>query len=240
MTLIVGLEGRDGLVLAADSRGTIGDPRALTAINDLQQKLFKLSSQCGITISGSSELATFLIGKLQDTMAQKKLTQVDDVVKEAIEVIKSNHFKWFGKRPWAGPQPILDQRPGLIFIIAGYNVIKGNAGAKIFLISGALDFAPQLCSTGFMVAGIPQYAVYLIHRLYDRQMNLKSLQALAAHLITETASQDPKVGGPIKMAHITPNEGYQELDEKSIEHILEINQRQNRELRQFFIKEVSK
>ena len=27
MTLIVGLRGIDGLVLAADSRGTIGDPR---------------------------------------------------------------------------------------------------------------------------------------------------------------------------------------------------------------------
>jgi len=34
MPLIVALEGKDGLLVAADSRGTIGDPRALTAISD--------------------------------------------------------------------------------------------------------------------------------------------------------------------------------------------------------------
>lgn len=239
MTLIVALEGQDGLVLAADSRGTIGDPRSLTAVNDLQKKLFKLSDHCGITISGSSELATQLIGILQDAMAKKKVTNVDDVTKEAINAIQTEFFKWFGKRPWASPQPILDQRPSLVFLIAGYNMTGQNPTSKIFLINSALDFAPQLCSTGFMVAGIPQYAIYLIHRLYDRQMNLKSLQALAAHLITETASQDPKVGGPVRMAHITPGEGYRELNEKSIEQILATNQKQNQEMRRFFIKGVS-
>jgi Resolvase, N terminal domain len=42
MTLILGLRGKDGVVLAADSRGTIGDPRGLTAIDDTQTKLFQL------------------------------------------------------------------------------------------------------------------------------------------------------------------------------------------------------
>ena len=56
MTLIAALEGQDGLVLAPDSRGTIGDPRALTAINDTHKKIFQLSEFCGIATSGSAEL----------------------------------------------------------------------------------------------------------------------------------------------------------------------------------------
>jgi len=40
MTLIVGLEGTDGIVLSADSRRPIGNPPGLTAINDVERKLF--------------------------------------------------------------------------------------------------------------------------------------------------------------------------------------------------------
>jgi len=43
MTLVTCFRGKDGVVLAADSRGTIGDPRGLTAINDTQQKLLSLN-----------------------------------------------------------------------------------------------------------------------------------------------------------------------------------------------------
>lgn len=37
MTLLAALKGVDGLVLAADSRGTFGAPRETTAQNDAQQ-----------------------------------------------------------------------------------------------------------------------------------------------------------------------------------------------------------
>lgn len=43
MTLIVALEGKDGLALASDSRDTFGDPRQVRAQNDTTQKLFKFS-----------------------------------------------------------------------------------------------------------------------------------------------------------------------------------------------------
>jgi hypothetical protein len=44
MTLVVAIKARDGIVLAGDSRGTIGDPRGLTAINDTQQKVHHLGN----------------------------------------------------------------------------------------------------------------------------------------------------------------------------------------------------
>jgi 20S proteasome alpha/beta subunit len=59
MTLTVAIKATDAIILAADSRGTIGDPRGLTTINDAQQKLFQLGS-CGLTFAGSAEMGTTL------------------------------------------------------------------------------------------------------------------------------------------------------------------------------------
>lgn len=239
MTLIATLEGPEGLVLAADSRGTIGDPRGLTAINDVQRKLFKLSDFCGIATSGSSELAARIIDKLTTRLKETKVDpkDVDAICEASVKLIKEEYTSWFGPRPWVTAQPVIDQRPAIIFILAGYKLVNGQPPlARIYLLNSQIDFAPQLCPTGFMIAGIPQYAIYLLHRLYDRQMGLKSLQALAAYLITETATQDPKVGGPIRMAEITVIGGWRELDDGAIDAVIKANEEQSRRLREFFFK----
>ena len=44
MTLALAIVAVDGIAVASDSRGTIGDPRGLTAVNDTQQKLFKFET----------------------------------------------------------------------------------------------------------------------------------------------------------------------------------------------------
>ena len=63
MTLAVAIKAQDAIVIAADSRGTIGDPRALTAVNDTQQKIFQFGA-CALAISGASELTLALIDEL--------------------------------------------------------------------------------------------------------------------------------------------------------------------------------
>lgn len=70
--------------------------------------------------------------------------------------------------------------------------------------------------------------------LYNPQMAVVHLRALAAYLISETATQDPKVGGPIRIAEITPEKGYQELDESIVNEIIKKNEEQNLKLRKFF------
>jgi hypothetical protein len=55
-----------------------------------------------------------------------------------------------------------------------------------------------------MMIGVPQYAIYLSHRYYDPNISSDKAAALAEYLISETASQDPKVGGPIKIAKVLP------------------------------------
>ena len=85
------------------------------------------------------------------------------------------------------------------------------------------------------MAGVPQYAVYLVHRYYDDAITLDKAKALAEYLIAETASQDPKVGGPIRIAEIKPNEPYRELDEDEVAEVHHGNEELNKGLRQFFL-----
>ena len=237
MTLIAALEGQDGIVLASDSRGTIGDPRGLTAINDSHIKLFRLSDNCGIAVSGAAEISNKFIDEFKKVLEEKGLKDVDPIADEIFTWGRAKFQEWFGSRPFISQaqQQIVDQRPALVYIMAGYNK-DGDEKARIYLFNSQLDFAPQLCEGGHMLAGVPQYAIYLLHRLYNRQMNLSSVQRLAAYLIQETATQDPKVGGPVRMAKITLESGYQELQHELIDKITKENEAQNAKLRNFFFK----
>jgi 20S proteasome alpha/beta subunit len=67
-----------------------------------------------------------------------------------------------------------------------------------------------------MMIGVPQYAVYLSHRYYDPGISTDNATALAEYLISETASQDPKVGGPIRIAKVSAT-GYQSLTDAQVE-----------------------
>ena len=63
MTLAVAIKAKDAIIVAADSRGTIGDPRGLTAVNDTQQKIFQFGA-CALAISGAAEMSFALLDEL--------------------------------------------------------------------------------------------------------------------------------------------------------------------------------
>jgi 20S proteasome alpha/beta subunit len=232
MTLIVALQGCDGSVLAGDSRGTIGDPRGLTAINDSHTKLFQLTRTCGVGISGASELALKLIDELKTEFAQNSQEEIDKIVSKSRETIRRRYDDWFAKFPVA-------DRPGLNLIFCGFHksgTSKGNdpPSPRTYLLTSQLDFAPQLAANGNMMSGVPQYATYLQHRLYNPGMSVNNLVRLAAYLIAETATQDPKVGGPVRIATLKADEGFRELDPKRVDEIIKLNEEQNEKLKQFF------
>ena len=223
MTLVVCLEGKDGLVLAADSRGTIGDPRGLTAISDSHTKLFQLSKFTGIVSFGTAEIAAQSITAIKDNLGSDDI-YFSSVFDKARETIRTKYTEWFRNLP-------LERRPVLGFIIAG---LEEDKKAKMYYLQNRFDFAPQLCTTGIALGGIPQYATYLVHRLYDPKMSIKNLITLAAYVISETATQDPKVGGPVRIAQISSDEGYHQLDQSQVKGVVERNEKLNKQLRNFF------
>lgn len=225
MSLAVALEGRDGVVLAADSRGTIGDPRGLTAINDAQRKLFELSKYAGLATFGSGEIGAELARMIQEaTEGELAEAHIDQVEGLTWQLARENYDRWFGRFE-------VGDRPVVGLLVGG---LRDDGSARCVLLVSRLDFAPQPAAAGFMAGGTPQYATYLVHRFYDQQRSVGELANLAEYVIAETASQDPKVGGPIRIATITAQEGYKELAEKEVQDIRERNERQSEALKRSF------
>jgi 20S proteasome alpha/beta subunit len=228
MSLAVALEGADGVVLAADSRGTIGDPRGLTAIQDAHEKLFQLTKWAGICIFGSAEIGVELVRCITGTIhsghgPDGRINLIEDQVRDAARERYANWFSSFK----------VQDRPPLGLLLSG---IQENGKPRTIVYSHQLDFAPQVAATGMMMGGIPQYAIYLCHRFYDASQTVEKLANLAEYLIAETATQDQKVGGPIKIARISKENGYIALKQEEVAEIHKRNEEQSRLLREHFYK----
>ena len=226
MTLAVAMRVEGAIILAADSRGTIGDPRGLTAISDNHVKIFGIG-KCGLALAGASEMGAALLDELRkkgvDAVADIDAAR-DQIVSECAQLFAG----WFREIP-------PEKRPAVLMILAGYRFPVGKtAEPMIYLLNSQTNFAPQLFNTPCM-AGVPQYAVYLVHRYYAPTIAPDRAKCLAEYLITETASQDPKVGGPVRMAEITPDNGYGELDQNEVDTIHQENESLNEKLRQFYL-----
>jgi hypothetical protein len=129
-----------------------------------------------------------------------------------------------------------EQRPSILFLLGGYRAFADGSPPipMVYLLASNTRFAPQLAGAYPMMAGVPQYAVYLSHRYYDPAMTADSAAALAEYLISETASQDPKVGGPIRIAKVLPT-GYHPLTDDEVSALKRRNTRLNEKLKRFFM-----
>jgi 20S proteasome alpha/beta subunit len=206
MSLAVAIEASDGIVLGADSRATYGDPRGLTAVNDTVLKIYRLTPRTAIALVGQAETGASLIQRITAGLAAQPGADVDAAA-EAIRTIGNQYFgQWFGPPQFLmgpmGPTPV--PRPDVWLLLIGFS---SNGQPKIIShgSTAPFNFAPNLSTTGFAASGVVPLAVYLLNRLYRRGISLEIAKDLAAYCILETASQDGKVGGPIRLAVARPN-----------------------------------
>jgi 20S proteasome alpha/beta subunit len=217
MSLAIGMTGKDGMVLAADSRGTIGDPRGLTAMNDTMQKLFQLNSRSGCAVFGSAEMGLAALSSFRGWGVESG-TDFEDLTVEKIadefsNVACQSYARWFPNIP-------PPNRPDLGMIIGG---LDAQAQPAVYVLFNQFEFTPMPSPSGFHFGGVVNYAIYLAHRFYDREMSVSNLARLAEYLIFETSTQDPKVGGPIDIATIDAVNGYRELEESEVADIRDRN-----------------
>ena len=198
MTLLVALRGKDGIVAAADSRGTFGDPRGVTAQNDSQQKVHLVSAHAAVLMADSGELGTQLVTEIAALARQQRMDGATQAMQLVRQIARARYAEWFPHLPPAVPPGMAGiGRPELAFMVAGYDADAGGQYTvpRLNQVISVLDFPPTLHEYGFALSGIAQYALYLLNRLYEPDRSLKDLLALAVYVITETASQDGKVGG---------------------------------------------
>jgi 20S proteasome alpha/beta subunit len=205
MSLAVAIEANNGIVLAADSRATFGDPRGMTGVNDSVQKIFRPTPRTALAMVGQAEIGASLVQRIIASLATQPGADVD-MVAETIRTVGNQLFaQWFGAPQFlmGAAGPVSTPRPDVWFVLIGYDA--GNRPKILSLGSTPpFNFAPNLSTTGFVAAGVVPLAVYLLNRLYRRSLDVEIAKDLAMYCIAETASQDGKVGGPIRLAVVTP------------------------------------
>lgn len=211
MTLVVALQAGDGIVLAGDNRGTFGDPRGFMAVSDVRRKVFKLSDHCGVGIAGPPDIASNLLKNMEEQLASKSLRYADDVTLFLRDSFRAQYNEWFQQFP-------VRERPLMGVVICGYELsFSGNELVpRIYTISSDQDYATMLCDQGFCLLGLPLFPTYLVNRLYDMNAPKEHVTSLAEYIVSETGTQDPKVGGPVSLSVITPDGGFRELDEAEV------------------------
>ena len=228
MTLVLALQATDGIVLVCDGRSTIGDPRGFMVTRDMGKKIFRLSDRCGIGIAGTSEITDALISSLQKQLDSKKLTFVEEIASFTRQHLRAKYNEWFQQFP-------LDRRPLMGAIVAGYEEMPpAKMVPKIYAFSSEFDYAPMLCSMGFYILGVPLLAAYLVNRFYDPNSTKEGMAALAEYIISEVASQDPKVGGETTIQVISPYSDYKELEPAKVAEIHRRNEEQNHKFKEYF------
>lgn len=238
MTLLVALIGTDGIVVAADSRGTFGDPRGVTAQNDTMQKAHVLTPHVAVLVAGTAEVGAMIIGETQKRLAA---SPVGDSVVPVMDVLRSTaidcYNNWFPTVPAVQPMQLVQAgqvatRPDLVFVVAGYDE---DGVAHLYTLASGFGFPPMKTTHGFCLQGVAQYALYLLNGLYETDRTTSELTALAVYAITETAGQDGKVGGPVNVITISPgSEGCQPLSTDTVNEINDRNRSRLQALRDSF------
>jgi len=207
------------------------------------QKLFRVTEAAVITTAGTAELASQLMVEIQQKINEEGAIGVTRVMEITREVTRARYGEWFASfqiQQVAGA--LTPVRPTLQMIITGYDPDADGAltQPQVYQLAAEFDFAPMRSSHGFALQGVPQYALYLLNRLYAIGSSSGELKALAAYVITETASQDGKVGGPVQMAMVRVGGGCDILTEEQVDEVIGSNVERSEKLRASFFADGSK
>jgi len=154
-------------------------------------------------------------------------------------LVRQKYQQWFPQFAIQElPNASAPVRPDLALLCGGFDVDSSGQPTQqqVFQLVSQMDFAPMLHNYGFALCGIAQYALYLLNRLYRREALVEQLKSLAAYVITETASQDGKVGGPVQMAVITKEAGCVQILASELGEILKKNEARSESLKDLFYK----
>jgi hypothetical protein len=179
-----------------------------------------------------------IIEEVAEEARRQGITGVTQVMQKVREVSRKRFNEWFPQFPFMpipGGNPAF-MRPQVQLSIAGYDNNDVSKISRMYSLVSSYDFSPNLHDFGFALAGVAQYALYLLNRLYTTDMTIGGLKHLAAYVITETAAQDGKVGGAVQMGVIPPDNNAYMLGNEEIDYILKKNEERSKELKEIFRK----
>jgi 20S proteasome alpha/beta subunit len=214
MTLITAVQGTNSVVVACDSRGTFGAPDVAFSSHDMMQKVQLVAPHVAVLIAGHGEISDNLLDEFRASLKQP-IDGVTNVVHQLQQFCMSKWNQWFVNVPF-------QYRPQVVYLIAGLDPSDKHddySVPRIYSLISQAGFAPALHRYGWANIGVPIYAIYIYGRKYRSNMTVDELCGLAGYAISETATQDLRVGGTIRMIKILP-QGATALTENEIKACL--------------------
>lgn len=199
MTLITALQGSNFVVTACDSRGTFGHPNVAFSSHDMMEKIQLVANHVAVLIAGHGEISDNLLDEFRRSLTSP-IDGVTEVVHKLQQFCMDKWNQWFVNVPF-------QYRPSVVYLIAGLDRSGSSEDyniPRIYSLISQAGFAPALHRYGWANIGIPIYAIYIYGRRYRSGMTVDELCGLAGYAISETATQDLRVGGNIRMIKILP------------------------------------
>lgn len=213
MTLVSAAQGKDFVIVGADSRGTFGHPEVAFSSYDVMEKIVPLTPHVVALTYGVGEVGDNLLDEFRRSVSQG-IDGVSEIVRQLQTFCSSRWNQWFANVPF-------QFRPTVAYIVAGLDKDDERyCIPRIYSLDSRMGFAPAIHRYGWAHGGIPMFAIYIFGRKYKENMSADELIGLVAYAITETATQDMRVGGKVKMMKIS-SDGIHILSEKEIQEALD-------------------
>jgi len=199
-TLAIAAQGKNFVVLGADSKGMLGDLVGPIVIGSSRaMKIALFSNHVGTAIYGAAEFGANILLQFENAK-ERDLDGVTNVLEKFRVFCRDKWNEWFRG---VGGQLFLG------FIVAGLD--KSQNGEynvpRIYSIESPLNFAPALHPYGYACRGIFPLGTFIMDEKYQEDMSVDDLCSLVESTISRVAQVDPRIGLPARIALITPMEG---------------------------------
>ncbi len=232
MTLAFALRGSNGLVIGADSR--VSGPKGTS---DTSTKFLQVNREVGVLTYGLADVGYTAINRLVDevnkygnfSIDEKRIVHFSEIEKKAEEIFKDVYESKLKEieeenkkaKEKGLPEVSLDDINLITgFILGGYDANETNQFKIVHWNSP--DFTPERRSD--IIAAQWHISQFLSNHFYYSEMDVEQLKRLAVFMLIETETISPSVGGRLKLATVTLEEGFQQLNEFQIQKIIRENQ----------------
>lgn len=223
MTLAFALRGSNGLVLGADSRMT-----GPTSSADTSTKFLQVNREIGILTYGLAEVGYRAINSIVDKVnlysdfssrTTKRIVHFSEISKRTQEICKKTWINLTTKYRRRSPN-LTDGELLTGFILAGYDANETNQ-FKIHHFQSPLF---QVDPRADIITAQWRISQFLSNHFYYQEMDVEQLKRLAVFMLIETETISASVGGRLKIATVTLEGGFQQLNEKEIQDLICENQ----------------
>ena len=195
-TTTVALVGKDGVVLAADKRASMG----FAVAHKNAQKIFQVSNSVGATGAGSVGDTQNFVNVLRVESNLYRIKTNQELSVKSLATLASRILFSYRVYPYLA-----------MFILGGYDTKP---------VAFSLDPIGGMNEDKFIATGSGmQVAHGVLEDQYKEDMSLDEMKKLAVRCIKAATNRDLATGDGISMAVIT-KDGYKEMTKKEIEEVL--------------------